>query len=176
MGFSHTVPNQDLAQTVFVQPVAATQRQARLMFKIIGAICFLGLSFVALGKLTGLGVERVDNGIALQTYQVTMMIEANETVALRSHETGSVIVGFDRGRGGFLRNAIRAFGLKRNQMNVPSQTPFVVTRWESGRITLNDPATNHQVPVDAFGPMVTKMFAPLVATKKLGVRFSKTEI
>jgi hypothetical protein len=38
----------------------------------------------------------------------------------------------------------------------------VVTRWESGRVTLNDPATGHQVPVDAFGPMVTKMFAPLV--------------
>lgn len=165
MGFSNAVPGQELMQPAFVQPVVAAQNQARMMLKIIGVICFLGLLFVCLGKFTGLGVENVENGSMVQTHQVTMMIEADDTVALRSHESGAIVAGFDRGRGGFLRNAIRAFGLKRNQMKIPPQTPFVVTRWESGRITLNDPATNHQVPVDAFGPMVTKMFAPLVELK-----------
>jgi putative photosynthetic complex assembly protein len=164
MAFSNTVPDGNFAKNEFTQPAVANQRQARVMIKIILAVACLGLAFVTLGKLTGLGTERVVNGAVVAAYPVTMMLEADDAVALRSVETGQIIVGFDKGRGGFLRNAIRAFGLKRNQMNVPPQIPFVVTRWESGRITLNDPATNHQVPVDSFGPMVTKMFAPLVET------------
>jgi putative photosynthetic complex assembly protein len=160
MAYSPTVPARDIPQGV-----AAGQRQARLMIKIILSVAALGLTFAMIGKYTGLGAERVVNGAVIATYPVTMMLEADDSVALKSVETGAVIAGFDRGRGGFLRNTIRAFGLKRNQMKIHPATPFVVTRWESGRITLNDPATNHQVPVDAFGPMVTKMFAPLVAEK-----------
>lgn len=146
-------------------PAIASQRQAKLMIKIIAAVACIGLLLATVGKLTGIGAERVVNGAAVATYPVTMMVEADDAVALRSVATGKIIIGFDKGRGGFFRNAIRAFGLKRNQMKIAPATPFVVTRWESGRITLNDPATNHQVPVDSFGPMVTKMFAPLVEEK-----------
>jgi putative photosynthetic complex assembly protein len=150
------------AAAKFSKTAVAGQRQARLMIRIIASVACLGLMFAIVGTLTGIGADRVVNGAIVSTYPVTMMIEGDDAVALKSVETGAVIVGFDKGHGGFLRNAIRAFGLKRNQMNIEPQAPYVVTRWESGRITLNDPSTGHQVPVDAFGPMVTKMFAPLV--------------
>jgi putative photosynthetic complex assembly protein len=145
--------------------VVAGQRQARLMIKIIASVACVALMLAIIARFTGLGAERVAHGAIVATYPVSMMIEGDDAVALRSVETGAVIIGFDKGHGGFLRNAIRAFGLKRHQMNIEPQAPYVVTRWESGRITLNDPATGHQVPVDSFGPMVTKMFAPLVEEK-----------
>ncbi len=169
MAYSSTVPASEFKQSAvsgqreFKQSVASGQRQARIMLKIILAVACCGLALASLGKFTGIGAERVLNGAVVATYNVSMMVEADDAVALRSVETGQIIVGFDKGHGGFLRGAIRAFGLKRNQMKIAPAAPFVVTRWESGRITLNDPATNHQVPVDAFGPMVTKMFAPLVS-------------
>jgi hypothetical protein len=137
MAYSNTAPAPE-----FKQSVASGQRQAKLMIKIILAVACLGLVLASLGRFTG-----------------------DDAVALRSVETGQIVVAFDKGHGGFLRSAIRAFGLKRNQMKIAPATPFMVTRWESGRVTLNDPSTGHQVPVDSFGPMVTKMFAPLVADK-----------
>jgi putative photosynthetic complex assembly protein len=157
MAYLNAAPAAKISKTI-----TAGQSQARLMIKIISAVACLALVFAIVGKFTGLGADRIVNGAVVATYPVTMMIEGDDAVALKSVETGAVIVGFDKGHGGFLRNAIRAFGLKRHQMNIAPQAPYVVTRWESGRITLNDPATNHQVPVDSFGPMVTKMFAPLV--------------
>ena len=160
MAYSNAAPASE-----FKQSAASGQRQARVMIKIILAVAFLGLVLASLGKFTGIGAEKVVNGAVVATYPVTMMVEADDAVALRSVETGEIVVGFDKGHGGFLRSAIRAFGLKRNQMKIAPATPFVVTRWESGRVTLNDPATGHQVPVDSFGPTVTKMFAPLVAAK-----------
>jgi putative photosynthetic complex assembly protein len=152
-------------QREFKQSVASGQRQAKLMIKIILAVACFGLVLASLGKFTGIGAERVVNGAVVANYPVTMMVEADDAVALRSVETGQIVVAFDKGHGGFLRSAIRAFGLKRNQMKIAPASPFMVTRWESGRVTLNDPSTGHQVPVDSFGPMVTKMFAPLVADK-----------
>jgi putative photosynthetic complex assembly protein len=158
MAYSSTVQASD-----FKQSVASGQRQARVMLKIILTVACFGLVLASLGKFTGIGAAKVVNGAVVASYPVTMMVEADNAVALRSVETGKIIVSFDKGRGGFLRSSIRAFGLKRNQMKIAPATPFVVTRWESGRITLNDPSTSHQVPVDSFGPTVTKMFAPLVA-------------
>jgi putative photosynthetic complex assembly protein len=183
MAYSNTVPASEFTSNVasgqrefkqsvasgqreFKQSVASGQRQARLMIKIIASIAMLALVFAIVGKFTGIGADRVVNGAVVATYPVTMMLDADDAVALKSAETGAVIVGFDKGHGGFLRGAIRAFGLKRHQMNIAPAAPYVVTKWESGRVTLNDPSTGHQVPVDAFGPMVTKMFAPLVETKK----------
>ena len=160
MAYINAVPVAEMSKGA-----VAGQKQARLMIKIIVLVACTGLMLATIAKLTGIGAERVVNGSVVASYPVTMMLEADDSVTLKSALTGAVIVGFDSGRGGFLRNTIRAFGLKRNQMKIAPQTPFMVTRWESGRITLNDPATNHQVPVDAFGPMVTKMFAPLVAEK-----------
>ncbi len=160
MAYVHTAARAEISNKA-----VASQSQAHVMLKIIAGVICLGLVLVTFGKLTGVGVELTQNGAAIATHQVTMMLGADDSVALKSVETGAVIAGFDKGHGGFLRNAIRAFGLKRNQMDILPQTPFVVTRWESGRVTLNDPATNHQVPVDSFGPMVTKMFAPLVEKK-----------
>jgi putative photosynthetic complex assembly protein len=157
MAFSNTIPVVTASKTV-----ADGQRQARLMIKIIATVACVALVLAVIGKFTGIGADRVVNGAVVETHRVTMMIGADDSVTLKSVETGAVIVGFDKGHGGFLRGAIRAFGLKRNQMKIAPDAPFVVTRWESGRITLNDPATGHQVPVDSFGPMVTKMFAPLV--------------
>ena len=171
MAYSSTVPASDFKQSVasgqreFKQSVASGQRQARVMLKIILAVACLGLVLASLGRFTGIGTEKVVNGSVVSTYLVTMMVEADDAVVLRSVETGQIVIGFDKGRGGFLRSAIRAFGLKRNQMKIAPATPFMVTRWESGRVTLNDPATGHQVPVDSFGPTVTKMFAPLVPEK-----------
>ena len=169
MAYSNAAPEfkQSVAsgQREFKQSVASGQRQARVMLRIILAVACFGLVLASLGRFTGIGAERVVNGAIVATYSVTMMVEGDDAVALRSVETGDIIVDFDKGRGGFLRSAIRAFGLKRNQMKIAPATPFEVTRWESGRVTLNDPATGHQVPVDSFGPTVTKMFAPLVAAK-----------
>ncbi|MGL4406263.1 MAG: hypothetical protein ACRCT6_10915, partial [Notoacmeibacter sp.] len=59
MAYSNTAPAGEFGKSTFDKPVAANQRQARVMLKIIVAVAFLGLTFVMLGKFTGVGAERV---------------------------------------------------------------------------------------------------------------------
>jgi putative photosynthetic complex assembly protein len=159
--FSHPVTGK-----IITAEDAKRERQARLLIKFLGMLAVLAFLLALLAQTTGIGAAKTDHGQAVATYDVTMMEAEDGTVALRSAKDGAVLVGFDRGRGGFLRNSIRAFSLKRRQLNVAPEVPFTVTRWESGHITMTDIGTGHQIPVDAFGPTVTAMFAPLVGVKK----------
>ena len=145
--------------------VVAGQHQARVMIKIIASVICLALVFAIVGRYTGIGADRVVNGAAVATHQVTIIVKPDDSIELASFETKQLVAGFDAGRGGFLRGALRAFGLKRNQMNIDPAAPYNVTRWESGRVSLIDPQTGQFIPVDSFGPYVKRMFEPLVAVK-----------
>jgi putative photosynthetic complex assembly protein len=144
---------------------AKRERQARMLIKVLAGLAGFALLLTLLAQTTGIGAAKTDHGQAVATFDVTMVEASNGSVALRSAKDGSVLVGFDEGRGGFFRGAIRAFALKRRQLDVAPEVPFTVTRWESGHLTLTDTGTGHQIPVDAFGPTVTSMFAPLVGAK-----------
>ena len=143
----------------------AGQQQARAMIKIIASVICLALMFAIVGRYTGIGADRVVNGSAVATHLVTIIVQPDESVVLASYDTKQIVAKFDAGHGGFLRGALRAFGLKRNQMKIDSATPYTVTRWESGRVSLVDSKTGQFIPVDSFGPYVQKMFEPLVAAQ-----------
>ena len=160
MAYSNAVYPAEAGKTV-----AGGQRQARVMIKIIASVICLALVFAIVGRYTGIGADRVVNGAAVATHQVTIIVKPDDSIELTSFETKQLIAGFDAGRGGFLRGALRAFGLKRHQMNIDPATPYNVTRWESGRISLVDQQTGQFIPVDSFGPYVKRMFEPLVAAK-----------
>jgi putative photosynthetic complex assembly protein len=138
------------------------ERQARLMIKLIAGLAALSLALAVLAQATGLGAMKTNHGAAIATFDVTLKETADGGIALAALKDGAVIAGFDKGHGGFLRGALRAFSMHRKQQDIAPDAPFTVTRWESGRITLTDSATHETIPVDAFGPSVTKMFAPLV--------------
>jgi putative photosynthetic complex assembly protein len=159
--FSHPVNGK-----IITAEDAKRERQARMLIKFLAALAGFALLLTLLAQTTGIGAAKTDHGQPIATYDVTMIEASDGGVALRSAKDGSVLVGFDKGRGGFFRGAIRAFSLKRHQLNVAPEVPFTVTRWESGHITLTDKGTGHQIPVDAFGPTVTAMFAPLVGAKE----------
>jgi putative photosynthetic complex assembly protein len=138
------------------------ERQARLLIKLIAGLAGLTMLLTILAQTTGIGAAKPELGQPVAGFTVTMMEQPDGSVALASAADGSVIAGFEKGRGGFLRGAIRAFSLQRRQHSVPPQAPFEITRWDSGRLTLTDTATGHRIPLDAFGPSVERMFAPLV--------------
>jgi putative photosynthetic complex assembly protein len=143
--------------------LARRERQARLMLRLVFSIAGLALALTILARLTGIGTDLHPLGAPIASHAVTIIETADKSVVFSDAVAGKVLLSYDAGRGGFFRSVLRAFALKRRAAGIAPEAPFDVTRWESGRITLSDPATGHRVPVDSFGPGVTRMFAPLVA-------------
>ncbi|NJR13170.1 MAG: hypothetical protein HC779_01175 [Phyllobacteriaceae bacterium] len=141
---------------------AIRERQARLMIRLVFGIAGLALLLTVLAKVTGLGTDLHPRGAVMAEQAVTIISGENGRLMMALSPSGQIVIDLAPTQGGFLRGLVRAFSLKRNAQGVAEQTPYTVTRWESGRITLEDAATSHSVPLDSFGPGVLKDFEALV--------------
>jgi putative photosynthetic complex assembly protein len=150
---------------ILTRDQAVRERQARLMIKLVFMIAGLALLLTVLAKATGIGTERVARGEPVASVAVTLVQLEDGQFVFAHAPSGEVIKQYSPAQGGFLRSVVRAFSLKRNAGGVDAATPYEITQWSSGRITLDDPSTGHRVPLDSFGASVTRMFAPLFEVK-----------
>jgi putative photosynthetic complex assembly protein len=114
------------------------------------------LSGVDISQPTGTAVtvrefrfaDRHDGSIA-----VTDAAAHNHVVEIIKPETGY-----------FLRATMRTLARQRLREDVGEQPPFVLTGWNDGRLTLDDPTTGRRVDLEAFGQTNEDVFARLLMT------------
>ena len=64
-----------------------------------------------------------------------------------------------QGENGFLRGTMRGMARIRHLDGIDDATPFRLSAWQDGRLTLDDPATGRHVELEAFGPTNAESFA-----------------
>ena len=69
------------------------------------------------------------------------------------------------GTNGFLRAAMRGLARQRLRAGDGADTPFRLTEWADGRLTLEDPATGRKLEMAAFGISNEEVFARLLTAK-----------
>ncbi len=63
---------------------------------------------------------------------------------------------------GFMRGVLRGLARARRNEHVGQSPAFALTRWSDGRLTIRDPQTGHEVPLEVFGPANSQPFARLL--------------
>jgi len=76
--------------------------------------------------------------------------------------TGERIVRVEPGTGGFIRSTMRGLAHVRQREGLDAATPFELTLWDNGGLTLTDPATGETRELDAFGKGNRAAFAVLL--------------
>jgi putative photosynthetic complex assembly protein len=66
---------------------------------------------------------------------------------------------------GFLRATMRGLARQRLRQDADRETPFRLTGWADGRLTLADPTTGRSVEMEAFGVTNEAVFAHLLTAK-----------
>ena len=140
----------------------AKQKMARTQLRIIIAVAALALALTVLAQLTGIGAMKTELGSVMSEKPIRILVADTGEVRVTDLDGGRDYLTFSEGRGAFFRSIERAFSLKRRTGDVAADAPYMITTWSTGRMTLNDPATGHQVPIDAFGVSVTETFADLI--------------
>ena len=62
---------------------------------------------------------------------------------------------------GFMRATLRGLAQERRRSGIDDTTPFLLTRWSDGRMSLDDVTTGRNVALDAFGETNSGAFARL---------------
>jgi putative photosynthetic complex assembly protein len=89
-------------------------------------------------------VDRADKGVDV--------VDADRHVVIRTVT----------GQAGFLRGTMRGLASARIRGKLDLSTPFRLTAYKDGRLTLDDPTDNRHVELEAFGPSNLAVFADLI--------------
>lgn len=126
------------------------------------ALVLVSFTLAAVGRLTGMYHADVPTAPILAQHELRFEDRPHGSIAV--YEDGatepSTVVG--SGTNGFLRGTMRALARDRNQHEMGRDTPFILTAYQDGRLTLEDPAVGRLVDLEAFGPTNAAAFARLI--------------
>lgn len=78
--------------------------------------------------------------------------------------TGTLAMQMPSGTNGFVRGALRALASGRRRAGYGAAEPFLLTAWDDGRLTIEDPTTGQRIAVSSFGPTQVASFLALLDT------------
>ena len=106
--------------------------------------------------------DAIDRGEPVAQRTITLhQVRAGE-ISVHDSETGNLIARFDGNKGGFVRGAMPALKRLRMVKRLPADAPYLLVRWQSGGVTLEDTAVGKRFYLHAFGKASAGVFANLL--------------
>ncbi len=134
---------------------------------LFGAAALIGFALVAAvtGRLTGAAVQMpTSREVTERTLWFEDRSDGGVTVLDARNDQRIAII--EPGTNGFLRATVRGLAQERMREGTSTQTPFRLTAWADGRLTLLDPTTGRHIDLEAFGKTNAEAFAQLLTDRE----------
>lgn len=134
---------------------------------LTGAAMLVLFSLVASGfaRMSDVGTLHMPAQQAVDVLSLRFEDRADGSVAVRDAADDRVIFSVEPGTNGFIRSTLRGLARERRRSGLDAATPFTLTRWSDGTVSLDDRATGRGVSLDAFGPSQARAFAQLFTAR-----------
>jgi len=119
-------------------------------------------TLAVLASQFGIGKSRDEYGAPVAQRSLSFDDAADGGILVTDGATGELALTLPSGTNGFLRGSLRALADRRRIAQLPQEAPFMLTAWEDGRVTLDDPLTKQRIAVSSFGPTQVKSFVALL--------------
>jgi putative photosynthetic complex assembly protein len=134
-----------------------------------GAMLLFVLAMVGVARLDGSQASRPE-GPAVQMRLLSFEDHDDGSIAVLDAETGRVLAELAPGTNGFIRASMRGLARERRRADHGPETPFRLTRWADGRLTLEDPTNGRMVDLIAFGHTQVATFENFLGAPQGGAR------
>lgn len=117
---------------------------------------------VATVRLAGIEPGTPRDAAAAASRELLFNDRSDGTVEVHDARTHRVVETIAPGNDGFVRATLRTLARERIRQGIGPETPFRLSARTDGRLTLEDPATQRRVDLEAFGPTNAAAFARLL--------------
>ena len=133
-----------------------------------GAAILIGFALLSAGgsRLTDIGTLHMPAARAVETLTLRFVDQPDGSVAVRDAVDGSTFYVVQPGAYGFIRSTVRGLARERRRADLGESTPFTLTRWSDGTVSLEDASTSRRVNLDAFGHDNVRAFAQLFTERR----------
>jgi len=129
-----------------------------------GAVLALAIFVAGVGRIHGPeATQPVSQPVLSRDFRFEDRTDGGVTV-IDARNGGQVAI-VAPGTNGFLRATLRGLTRARIHQDIGDQTPFRLTEWADGRLTLEDPTTSRHVELAAFGITNAEAFAQLLTAE-----------
>jgi putative photosynthetic complex assembly protein len=128
------------------------------LIAVVGLIVF---TLVAVGMarwVGGTGTEPVTGSIT-ESRELRFEDGRGGLVYVYAGTDESAIAVLEPGTENFIRGVLRGLARERRSNGIGMEPPFVITRYDDGRLLLKDPSTGRLIDLKAFGPTNAASFA-----------------
>jgi len=151
---------------IFVEPEPGTPADSTIHVPrgpLIGAALLVALVFgVAIqARMSGKTASEEPVTAVAQQREVRFEMQGDGTLSVYDVGQGREIARLASEKNGFIFGMLRGINQKRAVAHTDSTTPFRITRWQDGRMTLDDPSTGMHIAVSSFGPTQVESFQQL---------------
>ena len=146
---------------------SSTTKELPGMTRGVAGACALVVFTVAAVMLgRGASVDRGDATVGTPVASLAFRAEdqSDGSIALRAVPDGGVIATVQPGQDGFIRGTLRGLAQARQRAGLGGETPFLVTRYDTGKLVLDDAATGRHLTLDAFGQTNAMAFGRLLGS------------
>ena len=135
---------------------------------LIGAAVLRAFAFsiTLFGRSADMGVVHMPAARPYQTLLLHFADRDDGGVTITDASDDSVLQTIAPGTNGFVRSLMRGFARERSRSGIGAETPFTLTRWSDGTLSLADETTGRRVDLDAFGSNQTEFLASLLSSRK----------
>lgn len=130
----------------------------------IGAVMALSIVVAALGRYHH--TEAAPGSRPIATRLLGFSDQADGSILVVDQALGTTVAVLPRNQDSFIRATVRNLVRTRHGAGGGAPSPFQLTQWEDGRLTLTDTADNRTLELEAFGPTNWGDFARLLTSEE----------
>jgi putative photosynthetic complex assembly protein len=141
----------------------------RAPLRAAAALAIFTVLLVAFVRVTGYGIEpaphsppRVERDLRFVERRAGGVDTSAGGIDVFDARTGTRIDELRPGADGFIRATLRGLARERMRRGLGPEVPFRLVLHVDGRLTLEDPATDRTIELEAFGPTNSGAFARLL--------------
>jgi putative photosynthetic complex assembly protein len=138
---------------------------------LIGAATLIAFSILAagVGRLNGAATVDLASAVPVQSVELRFSDRSDGAVVVRQASDDREIYVVAPGTNGFIRSVLRGLARYRMLESIDNEPPFRLTRWDDGRLSLEDPATGRRIDeLAAFGPTNAGAFEQILQAREEG--------
>ncbi len=131
---------------------------------LYGAAALVGLALAAtaFARLSGIGTTHAPVAVAVESRDLRFEDRSDGAVAVYDVASGREVEAISPGTNGFLRGVLRGLARDRKLQHIGTEPPFRLTRWDDGRLSIEDMGTHQRIELASFGPTNAAAFARLL--------------
>ena len=117
---------------------------------------------VSIGRSESVGITQLPPAEIVSSVGFRVADQADGSIAMRDAADDRLLLTIHPGEDNFMRATMRGLAQARQRAGLGRETPFRLTRYDNGTLSLDDEATHRKIPLEAFGRPNALAFARLL--------------